>query len=87
MPDAVRFTAASDGSGTVRLYYVMERDHQPFAHGPLEISSAGQAAASDPAEEILRHQAAAYLESYRRRNQNVGLETCPTPPASKGAKW
>ena len=35
-PDAVRFTVTGDRGGSVGLYYVMERDHHPFAHGRLE---------------------------------------------------
>src|SRR5712691_7429407 len=35
-PDAVRFAVSADNGATIRLYYVIERDHHPFAHGPLE---------------------------------------------------
>ncbi len=35
-PDAVRFTVTGDAGGRVGLYYVLERDHHPFAHGRLE---------------------------------------------------
>ena len=58
-PDAVRFTIAADDAEGVRLYYVMERDHHPFAHGPLTLEQDG-----DP---LLKRQAWAYVESYRRR--------------------
>jgi len=64
-PDAVRFTIAHDDSAGVRLYYVMERDHHPFAHGPLEYSFAG--GFQTPPDELLQRQALAYVESYRRR--------------------
>ena len=62
-PDAVRFTVSGDDGATVRLYYVIERDHHPFAHGPVE---AGQSAT------LLARQAEAYLRSYRRRK----MEAC-----------
>src|ERR1035438_6075017 len=35
-PDAVRFTISADNGACLRLYYVLERNHHPFAHGPLE---------------------------------------------------
>jgi hypothetical protein len=60
-PDAVRFTIARDDAAGVQLCYVVERDHHPFAHGLIDSGSA-EATAS-----LLRQQAAAYLESYRRR--------------------
>src|SRR6185369_16454357 len=63
-PDAVRFTISSDDGGSVRIYYVVERDHRPYAHGPLEYSRAAGAFACPPANENLTRQAAAYLESY-----------------------
>lgn len=58
-PDAVRFTIARDDGAAVQVYYVVERDHHPFAHGPLDAASGGAP--------LLQRQAAAYLESYRRR--------------------
>jgi len=58
-PDAVRFTISDDSDpGNVRVYYVIERDHHPFAHGPLDLSAAAP---------LLARQGAAYLESYHRR--------------------
>jgi hypothetical protein len=38
-PDAVRFTIREDDGVRLRIYYVLERDHHPFAHGPLEFAS------------------------------------------------
>jgi hypothetical protein len=58
-PDAVRFTISGDDAAGVHVYYVMERNHLPFAHGSL-----GEGAGADP---TLARQAAAYVESYRRR--------------------
>ena len=62
-PDAVRFVVAGDDGTSVRLYYVIERDHHPFAHGPLENLETLQGNSSA----LLVRQAGAYLESYRRR--------------------
>jgi hypothetical protein len=59
-PDAVRFTVSGDDGATVRLYYVIERDHHPFAHGPVENPSG-----------LLERQADAYLQSYRRRKEEA----------------
>ena len=35
-PDSVRFAAAGEEGSTLRVYYAVERDHLPFAHGVLE---------------------------------------------------
>jgi hypothetical protein len=64
-PDAVRFTIAQDNAEGVRLYYVMERDHHPFAHGPLDYQV--DSGFGRTGESLLERQASAYLESYRRR--------------------
>ena len=64
-PDAVRFTIGHDDAAGVRLYYVIERDHHPFAHGPLEYSF--QDGFQAPPHGLLERQAVAYVESYRRR--------------------
>jgi len=71
-PDAVRFAIAGDDGATVRLYYVIERDHHPFAHGafaqgPLDRLD-GPAGNSSP---LLARQAAAYIQSYRRRKREA----------------
>jgi len=66
-PDAVRFTLVSDDRASLRLYYVLERDHRPFAHGPLEFSVA-QGDLITPAEGgLTSRQARAYAVSYLRR--------------------
>ena len=66
-PDAVRFTIISDDGAVLRLYYVLERDHRPFAHGPLEFSVA-QNELITPAEGALTAvQVRAYVASYLRR--------------------
>ena len=66
-PDAVRFTIAADLGASLRLYYVLERDHHPFAHGPLEYSVDAAAFDTPPASESLDSQARAYIASYLRR--------------------
>lgn len=66
-PDAVRFTIAADTGASLRLYYVLERDHHPFAHGPLEYSPAARTFAAPSPEESLSAQARAYIASYFRR--------------------
>ena len=57
-PDAVRFHIASD-DGELRIRYVVERNHHPYAHG---IIAAGASTAA-----VLDRQANAYAESYRWR--------------------
>jgi hypothetical protein len=71
-PDAIRFTICRDDGAVLRLYYVAERDHHPFAHGPLEYSraAAGIAPAHD-CPEILDAQATAYAASYLRRKSEA----------------
>ncbi len=79
-PDAIRFTIASDDGAVLRLYYVAERDHHPFAHGPLEYSRAASAIAGPEARgETLDAQAGAYAASYLRRKS----EASGAPPASR----
>jgi hypothetical protein len=65
--DAVRFTVARDNEVDVAVYYVMERDHHPFAHGGLEYSRATADFVSLPATANLHRQASAYVSSYLRR--------------------
>jgi hypothetical protein len=67
----VRFTISHDDGAMLRLYYVMERDHHPFAHGPLEYSIAGSAFAEAPSGELFRRQAEAYAASYLRRKSEA----------------
>ena len=66
-PDAVRFTVSGDQGASLRIDYVLERDHHPFAHGPLHYSVASAAFVDPPAGETMRRQAQAYVESYLRR--------------------
>ena len=71
IPDAVRFTIARDEGALLRLYYVIERDHHPFAHGPLEYSPASSAFDGLPDRENFARQAWAYVESYLRRKSEA----------------
>ena len=66
-PDAVRFTISADHGATVVLYYVIECDHRPYAHGSLECAAGSGAVTLPPCGESLDAQARAYLSSYFRR--------------------
>jgi hypothetical protein len=69
LADAVRFTIRQDDGLSLRLYYVLERDHHPFAHGPLEYSLAAAAFTPAPPDPLLYRQAEAYVASYLRRKR------------------
>jgi hypothetical protein len=66
-PDAVRFTIQGDTGLSLHVYYVLERDHHPFAHGPLEYLLDTASFSHSPATESLDRQARAYIASYLRR--------------------
>jgi hypothetical protein len=69
-PDAVRFTISSHAGDILSIYYVVERDHHPFAHGRLACSlSTGQWNQPAP-DQTLQRQAQAYVESYLRRKRD-----------------
>jgi hypothetical protein len=70
-PDAVRFTISGDDGATLRLYYVVEQNHHPFAHGPLTYSRILAAFANPPADQALCGQALAYVASYLRRKSGA----------------
>jgi hypothetical protein len=65
----VRFTVSSHQGETLSIYYVVERDHHPFAHGPLACSTATGEWSAAPPDDTLRRQAQAYVESYLRRKR------------------
>ena len=77
-PDAARFTVTGDQEDSLRLYYVLERDHHPWAHGPLEFSRSQAAFVGPPGTETARRLARAYVESYLRRK----MEASGHSPAS-----
>ena len=66
-PDAVRFTIVSDDGASLRLYYVLERDHRPFAHGPLEFSVTRGELTTATEGALTSRQVSAYTDSYLRR--------------------
>jgi hypothetical protein len=66
-PDAARFTISSDSAETLRLYFVLERDHLPWAHGPLEYSRKSDTFTAPSASESTLQLARAYVASYLRR--------------------
>jgi hypothetical protein len=63
--DAVRFHVSKDSGKLIRIQYIFEKDCWPKEHGVLEFANA--AVRSGPDDELLRRQAAAFLESYLRR--------------------
>ena len=66
-PDAARFTILSDDGAALRLYYVLERDHRPYAYGPLSFS-VERDQLTTPAEGLFTAaQARAYAIGYLRR--------------------
>jgi hypothetical protein len=64
--DAIRFHIAKDDGKVIQIQYVFERECWPAARGTIE-SVAAQELALPIADEILRRQAEAFLESYIRR--------------------
>jgi len=68
-PDAVRFAVSSHETTGIGIYYVVERDHHPFAHGRLEYVPARAAFAAPPEDATLARQAEAYVENYLRRKE------------------
>ncbi|MCX6626067.1 MAG: hypothetical protein NTW28_00360 [Candidatus Solibacter sp.] len=68
-PDAVRFTISSHEVAAIGIYYVVERDHHPYAHGRLEYSLSAGALATTLETATLARQAEAYVESYLRRQR------------------
>lgn len=66
-PDAIRFSVVRDRGEFITIYWVRERDHQPFDHGPLEYSVPAGTFTSPPAAGLIEQQARAYLGSYLRR--------------------
>jgi hypothetical protein len=67
LADAVRFHVASDAGELIRIQYVFEKECWPQEHGVFECHSATGDLSNGPDGEILRKQAAAFIESYLRR--------------------
>jgi hypothetical protein len=71
-PDAVRFGISHDQNGIVRIYWVVEKDHLPFAHGPLEYSRAEAGFRTAHPDACITQQAQAYVSGYLRRKGGSG---------------
>ena len=71
-PDAVRFGISHDREGLVGIYWVMEKDHLPFAHGPLEYSREAARFLPSHTDPRVAQQAQAYISSYLRRKEDLG---------------
>lgn len=69
-PDAVRFSVSRDQDGIVGIYWVMEKNHMPFAHGALDYSRAAAGFPSAHPDACVAQQAQAYVSSYLRRKDN-----------------
>jgi hypothetical protein len=70
--DAVRFSISKDQDGVIGIYWVVEKDHLPFAHGPLEYSHAAAGFILPHADARVGQQAQAYISSYLRRKEELG---------------
>jgi hypothetical protein len=81
-PDAVRFAVAGDDGATLRLCYVIEQNHHPFAHGTFAHGTLAHGAfANGPLDNpdapagisppLLARQAGAYIRSYLRRKREA----------------
>jgi len=66
-PDAIRFAVTSDTGAAIVIYWVREKAHEPFDHGPLEYSVTAQAFVPAAIDAAVEQQAHAYLASYLRR--------------------
>jgi hypothetical protein len=66
-PDAVRFSVVRDDGASLSLYYVLERDHHPLLHGPLEFSRVNASFVSPHANGTAGRLARCYVDSYLRR--------------------
>jgi len=70
-PDAARFTIAQDDGACLRLYYVLERNHEPFAHGLLECPLPPGPFTGAPVGKLTEKQARAYASSYLTRKASA----------------
>ena len=74
-PDAVRFSVVHDSDNVVGIYWVREKNHRPFDHGPLEYSRGSEAFTAVGLDPALRQQAHAYVASYLRRKTRKRRES------------
>ena len=71
-PDAVRFGISHDRDGLISIYWVVEKDHLPVAHGLLEYFRAASAFRTAHPDACVAQQAQAYVDSYLRRKGDYG---------------
>ena len=70
--DAVRFSISRDQDGMIGIYWVVEKNHLPFAHGPLEYSREAARFTLPHTDARVAQQAQAYVSSYLRRKEDLG---------------
>jgi hypothetical protein len=66
--DAVRFHIASQRGDIVQIQYIFERDGWPKQHAIFECSVASHEPPPALPDDVLSRQAAAFVESFRRRS-------------------
>jgi len=69
-PDAVRFSISKDQDGVIGIHFVVEKDHLPLAHGPLEYSREAARFTLSHSDASVAQQAQAYISSYLRRKED-----------------
>jgi hypothetical protein len=85
-PEAVRFCVREDTGSEVRIDYVLERKHLPFAHGSVIYERRGKTWAGVlPPRSLLQRQAQAYLESYLRWKEGDPDDAKPPVEQSSSA--
>jgi hypothetical protein len=67
--DAVRFSVACDRDGLIQVCFVLERAHEPLAHGRLLYALASESWIEPHADARVQRMAECYLESYRARRR------------------
>ena len=65
--DAVRFHVAGETEAWIRIQYIVEKDCWPVLYGTTVFSIVTREFSAALPDEILRRQASAFIESYRRR--------------------
>jgi len=64
--DAVRFSVVGSAQGSVRMIWILEKDHAPVEHGFLEYTESTGAFVREP-DGVLGIQARVFVENYLRR--------------------
>lgn len=65
--DAVRFNLTPESGELIRIQFVFEKECWPKAHGVFECRGSAGNLTGDSDDQILRKQAAAFVQSYLRR--------------------